>query len=202
MVYPVLMGDSETGVAIMVMDSGMDTGPVLIQKRIPLLPRTSVATLTTDLAHLGAEALCQALPLYLSGTLKPIPQAQEGVTLAPKIKKEMGQLDWLDSAWYLLRKIDALQPWPGTWGGIGGQNIGILAADAKTIENSMVGIPTGPSSIGTIAPWEKSWAIVCGQNTLLIPKKVRSIHGKIMDGPAFLQGYRSLLWSNPSGHAE
>ncbi len=130
LVQPLLAGDGETGVAIMVMDAGMDTGPVLQQTRVLIPPRTTTAALTQMLAQQGAEVLCQVLPPYLSGHVHPIPQSTDGITYAPKITKEMGQLDWSNSAWTLLRKIDALQPWPGTFGVIGGQIIGFLQADA------------------------------------------------------------------------
>ncbi len=213
LVQPLLAGDDETGVAIMVMDAGMDTGPVLQQTRIPIPPRTTIAALTQIVAQQGAEVLCQVLPQYLSGHLKPVPQSPDGVTYAPKITKEMGHLDWSDSAWNLLRKIDALQPWPGTWGMIGGQAIGFLRADAGTVNDGASDSGANPGkgiirddggnfglgsgggvSLGTIVPWEKSWAIVCGQNTLLIPKHVRSTNGKTMDAEAFLRGHREILF--------
>lgn len=189
LIYPLLMGDSETGVAIMLMDSGMDTGPVLTQTRMTIPVRTTLAALTEILAKEGAEVLCRVLPKYISGAIHPIPQSHEGIILAPKITKEMGNLDWCDSAWNLLRKIDALQPWPGTWGTIMGQKLTILQADAQehSVSSSVSGVT------GTVVPWNKSWAIICGQNTILIPTLIRSASGKVMDGAAFLQGHRSLL---------
>jgi methionyl-tRNA formyltransferase len=136
LVYPILTGDTETGVAIMVMDSGMDTGPVLVQKYLPIVGRMTTAVLAEQLANMGAAALCKVLPDYLKGRLIPIPQSPEGGTLAPKIQKEMGLLNWSESAWTLLRKIDALQPWPGTWGMINGQKVTILQADAVNCPGS------------------------------------------------------------------
>lgn len=195
LVQPLLAGDDETGVAIMVMDAGMDTGPVLHQTRMPIAPRTTIAALTQILSQQGAAVLCQVLPQYLSGHLKPVPQSPDGATYAPKITKDMGHLDWSDSAWNILRKIDALQPWPGTFGLIGGQTIGFLQADGGDGTSDLgrtaldASVPTG-----TIVPWGKSWAIVCGQNTLLIPKQIRSTNGKTMDAEAFLRGHRDDLF--------
>ena len=210
LVQPLLAGDDETGVAIMVMDAGMDTGPVLRQTRVPIPPRTTIATLTQILAQQGANVLCNVLPDYLSGCLKPVPQSSEGVTYAPKITKDMGRLDWSDSAWMLLRKIDAFQPWPGTWGMIGGQKISIIQADASIVndgdsgahpredrvrnDGDKFGLASGGCVSPTIVPWGKSWAIVCGQHSVLIPKQVRSSNGKTMDAEAFLRGHRDDLF--------
>jgi methionyl-tRNA formyltransferase len=212
LIYPILMGDKETGVAIMVMDAGMDTGPILIQKIIPITPGTTTTDLAHQLAQIGGNALCQVLPDYLSGQLKPAPQGDFGITLAPKISKDMGFLDCRNDAHQLVRKINALQPWPGTWVLVGGEKVVILKASARDIpeqhltrardnghspskeylENAPKEQATTPQDHRTI-PWEQSWALVCGQNTLLIPISVRAQTGKIMDAAAFMRGHRSLL---------
>lgn len=186
LVYPLLMGESETGVALMRMDAGMDTGPILIQKRMNIPPRTTLADLSLTLAHMGGEALCEVLPDYLSGRIQPQPQATEGMTLAPKIHKEMGFLTWADSAFDLLRKIDALQPWPGTWGGIRDANLRFLQADAAEY--------SGPETVGSVVPWQRSWAVVCGSKSVFIPTLLRSPQGKTMDGETFMRGHSSLLF--------
>jgi len=185
LVYPILMGEKETGVAIMVMDAGMDTGPILHQSYVPIVPRMTTESLSQQLSLLGGDALCAVLPQYLAGEIKAVPQGAEGVRLAPKIQKEMGYLDWSLPAWALLRKIDALQPWPGTWGFFGQDTMAILGADCADY--------AGTESQGSAILWEKSWAVVCGQKTVLIPQLVRSPHGKIMDAAMFMRGYRSLL---------
>jgi methionyl-tRNA formyltransferase len=137
------MGDQQTGVAIMVMDAGMDTGPVLIQKSMPIAPDTTTELLGHQLAEMGAAALCDVLPDYLLGHLKPTPQGLEGVTLAPKISKDMGLLDCRNDAHQLVRKVNALHPWPGTWLLIAGEKVTILKASA-------VDIPENPFTSGVL----------------------------------------------------
>jgi methionyl-tRNA formyltransferase len=187
LIYPILTGDQETGVAIMVMDAGMDTGPVLIQTRMPIPPRMTSLELSHVLAEVGGDTLCQVLPEYVSGQLQPKAQTSEGFTLAPKIHKEMGLLDWHDSAEVLLRKIDALHPWPGTWGMIGGEKISILQAQADN------GSAHSAGAIGEIVPLGQAWGVQCGEGTVLIPSQIRAPNGKIMDAGAFMRGYKALL---------
>ena len=111
----ILNGDEQTGITIMRMDSGIDTGPTLRQASIQLTDRETAGTLTIKLSQLGAELLVETLPHYLDGTL--IPQAQEDslATYAPMIKKEVGLLDFAQSAHDLERKVRAYNPWPGTY---------------------------------------------------------------------------------------
>jgi methionyl-tRNA formyltransferase len=90
----ILHGDSHTGVTIMLMDPGVDTGPVLSQRATPIQAGETAGELSERLAHLGAELLLETLPRYLSGELQPQPQPQEGATYAPMLKKEDGRLDF------------------------------------------------------------------------------------------------------------
>jgi methionyl-tRNA formyltransferase len=111
----ILNGDEQTGITIMRMDPGIDTGPTLSQASIQIANRETAAILTTKLSMLGAELLVETLPHYLDGSL--IPQAQEDslATYAPMIKKEAGLLDFAQSAHDLERKVRAYNPWPGTY---------------------------------------------------------------------------------------
>lgn len=110
-----LHGDAETGVTIMKMDAGLDTGPIVSQARTPIEPVDNAQTLHDRLAHLGAELLVQSIPGYVSGRLQPSPQPAGGVTHAVKIKREDGRLDWTQPAPALERRLRAFTPWPGVF---------------------------------------------------------------------------------------
>ncbi|GAB4476284.1 MAG: methionyl-tRNA formyltransferase [Anaerolineae bacterium] len=113
--YAIQAGDTETGVTIMKMDPGLDTGPILVQRAIPIAPNETGASLHDKLAVLGAEILPPALLGYLRGEIVPRPQPEEGVTLAPTLQKEAGRIDWTASARQIDRQVRAFFPWPGTF---------------------------------------------------------------------------------------
>lgn len=108
-------GDAETGITIMKMDAGLDTGPMLSQRSIPILPDDTGQSLHDKLALLGAELLIETLPGYLSGTIQPQPQDETQVTYAPQVNKEDGHIDWTQPASVIERLVRAFTPWPGTF---------------------------------------------------------------------------------------
>jgi methionyl-tRNA formyltransferase len=108
----ILAGDSATGVSIMRMETGLDTGPVLLERSTPIGERESAGSLHDRLAQLGAAALLDALPGIADGSLLPRAQAQNGVTYAAKIRKEEAQVDWSRSALDIDRQVRAFNPWP------------------------------------------------------------------------------------------
>lgn len=112
-----LAGDRETGNSIMLMDAGMDTGPVLTQATTAIQPDDTTATLSARLAAEGATLLLETLPRWLAGELRPIPQAElpGEVSLCRMIKKEAGQIDWHQSADYIERMTRAYAPWPSAY---------------------------------------------------------------------------------------
>jgi methionyl-tRNA formyltransferase len=111
----ILSGDAETGITIMLMDKGIDTGPMLSQRSIEILPTHTGGSLFEKLSVLGGELLLETLPRYLGGDLPPQPQPAEGATYAPMLKKDDGLLDFTRPAAELERKIRAFQPWPGAF---------------------------------------------------------------------------------------
>jgi len=111
----ILHGDEETGITIMKMDVGLDTGPILTQRSIRLTRDDTAGTVFEKLSHLGAGLLIETLPDYLSGKLEPIPQPEEGMTYAPMLKKEEGQLDFTHPPDELERRVRAFNPWPGAF---------------------------------------------------------------------------------------
>lgn len=108
----ILAGDAETGVSIMQMDPGLDTGPVYCRRSLAIGPEENAGRLHDRLAQLGGESLQDSLREILTGALSPVPQDDAGVTYAPKIKKADGLLDWAQSAKELGRRVRAFNPWP------------------------------------------------------------------------------------------
>jgi methionyl-tRNA formyltransferase len=109
----ILAGDAETGITIMKMDSGVDTGPMLSQRAISIAPDDTAETLFEKLAPLGADLLLETLPGYFSGKIQPQPQDNVKATGAPMLKKEDGLLDFTCLAEELVRRVRAFNPWPG-----------------------------------------------------------------------------------------
>jgi methionyl-tRNA formyltransferase len=123
----ILAGDAETGVGIMVMEAGLDTGPVLLERRIPILPMDTAGTLTDKLAALGAEAIVEALARLDS--LAPVPQESAKATYAAKVEKSEALLDWHRDAGKLDRQIRAFSPVPGAETRLDGKPLKIWEAE-------------------------------------------------------------------------
>ena len=119
-----LAGDDETGITVMQMDAGLDTGAMLLQGRVPIGPMTTAADLHDQLADLGARLTLRAL----AENPPPRPQPDQGAIYAPKLTKEDGRLDWTKDAATIDRQIRALNPWPGTTTTLAGEPLKILAA--------------------------------------------------------------------------
>jgi methionyl-tRNA formyltransferase len=113
--WAIANGDTETGVTIMKMDAGLDTGPIVSQRRTPIRPEDDSATLHDRLAQLGAELLVQTIPDYVAGKIQPVPQPAEGASHAAKIKKEDGRIDWNQPARTIWNRLRAFTPWPGAF---------------------------------------------------------------------------------------
>ncbi len=111
----ILHGDAQTGVTIMKLDEGMDTGPTLSQRITEISPQDTAETLSQRLADLGAELMTETLPAYLNGQLTPQPQDESKATIAPMLQKADGELDFQQPAARLARQVRAYAPWPGTY---------------------------------------------------------------------------------------
>jgi methionyl-tRNA formyltransferase len=126
----ILAGDQETGVSIMRMEAGLDTGPVLLQRRTAIGPAESAAELTERLGRLGADALLEALGAIERGDAEFTPQSQSGVTIAPMVRKQNGDLDWSRPAAEIERSVRAFDPWPGVRVPLAGEPVRLLRAHA------------------------------------------------------------------------
>ena len=117
----ILAGDAETGVTLMLLDEGMDTGPLLVQRAVPLGPEETTGELTERLAVLGAELVRSELPRHLRGELAPRPQPADGATIARMLEKADGAIRWDVPAVEAHRRIRAVSPWPGAFGFVEGR---------------------------------------------------------------------------------
>ncbi len=177
-----LHGDARTGVTIMRMDPGLDTGPILSQKAVDIAPAETAGELYARLAVLGAELLMDTLPGYLEGRLSPQPQPEQGITHAPMLKKEEGLLDFGRPAAELERRVRAFNPWPGAW---------IMWQDG------MLKVHRAHAEAGSALPGE---TLVQGSSPalgtaggLLVLDEVQPAGRRPMTGKAFLAGARQ--WS-------
>ncbi len=177
----VLAGDEETGVTIMKMDVGLDTGPMLAMKRIRIKPDDTAGSLFDALATLGADLLIETLPAYMDGKLTPQPQPEEGATYAPMLKKEDGRLDFNHSAVELERRIRAMNPWPGAWFEWDGNLL--------KVRRGIVGEAKG-KEVGSRFIVEGRPAVQCADGVLIL-EEVLPPGKKIMSGKAFLSGTRN-----------
>ena len=173
-----LAGDRESGVTIMRMDEGLDTGPVLLQERVAIGPQMTAGELSESLAALGGRLMLQALDGLARGTLVARPQPREGVTYAAKLRREEARLDWRLPADALERQVRAFDPWPGAWFDAGGERIRVLMAEA------LPQAATAPP--GTII--DARLAIACGAGVLR-PLRLQRPGRAALDAAEFLRGF-------------
>src|SRR6266536_3474733 len=121
-------GDRETGITVMYMDEGLDTGDILLQRKIEIAPDETGASLHDKLAQIAPEALAEAILLLQKGKATRVPQEDALAIYAPKLEREHGRIDWTESAAVIERKIRAFDPWPGAFMGIDHRNLKIFAA--------------------------------------------------------------------------
>jgi methionyl-tRNA formyltransferase len=174
-----MAGDAETGVTIMKMDQGVDTGGIISQRAIPIEMEDIGGTLVGKLSLLGAELLSETMPRYLSGELKPQVQDDSKATYAPMLKKEDGRLDFTRPADELGRRVRALNPRPGAFFEWNGEMLKVHLAHAEL----------GKAAVGQRLAYEGRPA-VGSENGLLILDKVQPAGKKSMSGKAFLSGAR------------
>jgi len=124
----ILTGEESTGITIMQMDAGLDSGPMLHSVRTPIGPAETAGELTVRLADLGAQALIDALSLLGAGAARPKAQDHAAATLAPKVGREMAHIDWTDDAAVIARLVRAMDPEPGAWTHLNGQPFKLFGA--------------------------------------------------------------------------
>jgi methionyl-tRNA formyltransferase len=191
--WAIIRGDPETGVSIMQMDEGMDTGPVLLTVRTPIGPDETSGELATRLADIGAQALVDALARL--DALTPVAQPHAEATLAPRLKKEDGHLDWSRSAHDLVNLVRGANPWPGAltrtpagplliWRASAVESA--VAAPPGTLVSADSAVAVPPGTLGSRA---QILAIATGAGALL-PLEVQAEGRRAMAWPEYLRGAR------------
>ena len=168
----ILAGDSSTGVTIMQLDAGLDTGPILLQRRIEISRSHTGGSLRAELAALGADALLEALAGVARGSLMPRMQPEEGVTYAPRIDKAEARIDWTQEALAIERQVRAFNPVPIAETRLAGEQLRIFSAravDEYGIENASKSADPG-TIIGIVG---ESMVIQCGRGRLAVAEVQR-----------------------------
>ena len=174
----ILNGDAETGVTIMQMDEGLDTGPMLLREAVPIGPKTTAGELTEELAALGTRLILEALDGVAAGARIARPQPEAGVTYAPKLRREEAQLDWRRQAVELERQVRAFDPWPGAFFFARDERIRVLAAEAEP--------RAAGAEPGTVL--DERLTIACGEGVLR-PLGLQRPGRAPLDTAALLRGF-------------
>lgn len=178
--WAIVRGDAETGVTIMQMDAGMDTGKTLLQERIPIAPQDTAGTLAEKLSLLGAKMIVAALPMIAAGSITAVAQDESRAVLAPLLKKEDGLIDWTLPAAEIGNRVRGFSPWPGAYTFLDGKLIKILEAEAGA----------GGAEPGSLATETSSTLLVGTGKGLLRVKSLQPEGKKPMTAAEFLRGHR------------
>ena len=178
-------GDTTTGVTTILLDEGMDTGPILLQKRVDILPRETAEELGPRLAMLGAELVIETLNGLEAGTLSPRPQPEEGASVTPMLRRTFGKVDWSMPARQLVDRLRAFTPWPGLYTKFRGGRLKIHGLE------EVMRPPAGRETPGTVL-WADTAGIVvrCGRGTAARITDLQREGGRRMPADAFLIGER------------
>ncbi len=179
--WAIMNGDPTTGVTVMQMDEGMDTGPILAAREEPILPDDTTETLGARLAETGAELLVESLEKWHTGQLTPIPQDPSGVTYAPPLKKSDGKIDWSRSAEEIERQVRAMIPWPGAFSSVNGRVLKIFKTEVSD--------PKVPLAPGESLVTDVTWIVGTGRKALRL-REVQLEGKKHLDMRTFLKGFK------------
>jgi methionyl-tRNA formyltransferase len=203
--HTILAGDAESGVTILKMDAGLDTGPIYAQRRLPLRDDTTTPALTATLAELGADALGEVLARLECGEAKATPQPAEGVTLAPRLSRQDGEVHWGEcSAVDVDRRVRALNPWPGVTAAIAGTPVRVLsgavaratiaredAAPDPVVRDDMTALPSGARP-GDVLRLDGESALIGTRDGAYRVERVLPPGSRPMSAAAFLRGRRTV----------
>ncbi|HUW10152.1 MAG TPA: methionyl-tRNA formyltransferase [Anaerolineae bacterium] len=183
----ILAGAETTGITIILMDAGMDTGPMLSQAPCPMRPQDTMGDLTARLAVAGAALLMETLPRWLAGEIEPQPQIATLATYAPMVRKQDGRIVWARSASWIARQVRAYQPWPGAtthWND----------RPLKILEAQPVPVPVGDEEPGRVLTWRGGTAVVTGDGLLRLTR-VQLAGKRALPMCEFLHGHQQFLGS-------
>ena len=183
----IMAGDSETGVQVMRMEEGLDTGPIALTHREPIGPTTTAGDLFTTLADRAAELMVEAMARLDAGTLETTPQVEDGVTYADKIDKAEARIDWTRPADEVARYINGLGPFPGAWTMLGDERVKLLRAEKRSRSEIVVQHKAGPGSytlpplpdepgsvVGPVSAYDHDVHVSCGQDGVRVLEVQRS----------------------------
>lgn len=185
-----LDGESVTGVTVMLLDQGMDTGPVLAQRQTSILPHETAGELTHRLFRLGADLLLEVLPVWASGALSPVPQDGAMVTSTRLYTKEDGEMDWSLPAAVLQQRLRAFQPWPGCYTRWEGKILRVLEGASTDGEMSVppagqvVALPKGSASPVAVATGEGLLGL---RQVQIEGRKAQAVEEFVRGYPRFLE---------------
>ena len=175
-------GDPETGITVMYMNEGLDTGDILLQQRIEIRPKETGGSLHDRLAQIAPEALLESLRLLAAGDAARIPQDNTQATYAPKLKREHGQINWSESAEAIERKIRAFNPWPGAFMKLNDQNLKIFSASVVSLNGNA----------GEILRSENELIIAAGKDAVSL-SEVQLEGKRRMSAAEFLRGHAATF---------
>lgn len=189
---PILNGEKYSGVTIMKMDEGLDTGPILAKKKIKLAKNENASSLHDKLAELGSVLLIKTLIKYTRGKLKPKKQNSRYATYVKTLRKEDGHINWHNSAEAIERLTRAFNPWPGAYGYLSDEDLKINSVLFKLWAVRPRPLKINKYRVGQLFRHENALAIQCGQNALIIIKL--QLEGrKVMEVDSFLRGNQSII---------
>ena len=178
----IIDGRTETGVSLMLLDRGMDTGPIISAEAVPIGPRETAEALTVRLFELGVRMLRDRLPDWMEGRIEAVPQAESGATTTRLLKREDGNADWNAAAVDLDRKLRAFTPWPGLYTQWRGKTLKIISA--RAVDLAVRGLPGAVTSLEGDVPL----GVVTGNGTLAL--ETLQLEGRRpQSGREFLAGY-------------
>jgi methionyl-tRNA formyltransferase len=183
----ILAGDAETGITLMQMDEGLDTGPILAPRAIAISDDDTTGTLTPKLAKLAAELLAETLPRILAGEIVPQPQDHSRATLFKIIKKEEGLIDWTRPAIEIARRVRAFNPWPSAFTFWNGIQLKVLRAQASNAQ--------ADAQPGRVIQIGKHIAVVTGEGKLIL-REVQLAGKRAMAIEEFVRGQRGFVGSH------
>lgn len=178
--HSVLNGDSETGVTAMQMDEGVDTGDILLVRKIPIGINDTTLEMFEKLSHLGAEVLLETLDLLEKGELKPVKQNEAEATHAGLLSKEEGEIDWNQSALSIHNKIRGLYSWPGAYTKLGGKIL--------KVHKAVLSEEKGNSIPGEVIRSHEKIAVSCGDGHCVELLELQLEGKKRLDAVSFING--------------
>ncbi len=190
--WALIRGETETGVTIMQMDEGMDTGDIMLTRQLPINQDDNAATLTKKLADLGSQALVEALDLLRTGRLSPARQDDSLATPAPPLCKAEGRVDWTKPAHAISGLIRGLDPWPSSYTTLAGKRLRLFAP--QVVDSDLAARQTGreagqPTKPGTLCHADANGLLIATGKDYLLIQELQPEGSKRMSADAYLRGH-------------